>query len=233
MAFSIKPNHTIKIPTNEILDFGNELSILSDGTVNLDEKLIKTGGLLGISRETLSKIKLSSDPIQQNNMELINNLNITLDNYPSDELPPQLIDYIDQIKIQLINTTSFNELPTYFNLLLSTPHISVSTNVSNEVSTHVSYNITDVNYGSDVDYDSDVDYESYNISDNDDELESVSDLNSLIITSDQIKNDVCVICFCQLHETVIQTKCNHQYHLTCIEQWYQIKNLCPLCKSVI
>jgi hypothetical protein len=59
------------------------------------------------------------------------------------------------------------------------------------------------------------------------------DLSSLIITPNLIKNDICVICFCQLNDTVIQTTCNHQYHLHCITQWYQIKNLCPLCKNVI
>ena len=232
MAFSKKPNHTLQIPSAEILNFSTDLTNIADVTVNLNEKLIKTASLLGISQNTLSKMMLSSDPLQLNNMALINNLNVSLDNYIFDELPPQLIDYIDQIKIQLTNTTTatFEDLPSYFNLLLS--NTSTITTITPTTPT------TPITPAISYDYDTD-DYETYNDSDDNDSNDNDSDdnneidLSSLIITPDLIKNDICVICFCQLNDTVIQTTCNHQYHLHCITQWYQIKNLCPLCKNKI
>jgi hypothetical protein len=236
MAFSKKPNHTIQIPSAEILNFSTDLTNIADVTVNLNEKLIKTASLLGISQNTLSKMMLSTDPLQLNNMVLINNLNVSLDNYIFDELPPQLIDYIDQIKIQLTNTSTatFEDLPSYFNLLLSNtstittiPITTTPTTPTTPITPAISY---DYNYDTD-EYETD-DYETYNYSNDSNDNDKIN-LSSLIITPDLIKNDICVICFCQLNDTVIQTSCNHQYHLHCITQWHQIKNLCPLCKNVI
>ena len=48
MAFSKKPDHSIRISSMEILNFSTELSTLASVTVNLDERLQKTGELLGI-----------------------------------------------------------------------------------------------------------------------------------------------------------------------------------------
>ena len=231
MAFSKKPNHTIQIPSAEILNFSTDLTNIADVTVNLNEKLIKTANLLGISQNTLSKMMLSSDPLQLNNMVLINNLNVSLDNYIDNELPSQLIDYIDHLKIQLTNTstTTFEELPTYFNLLLSntttitTIPITTTPTIPHTPAISYDYDTDDDTYDDTYDYDTDDDTDDNN------EI----DLSSLIITADLIKNDICVICFCQLNDTVIQTTCNHQYHLQCITQWHQIKNVCPLCKKVI
>jgi hypothetical protein len=252
MAFSKKPNHTIQIQSVEISDFSTELTKFADVTVNLNEKLINTARLLGISQDTLSKMMLSSDPLQLNNMQLINNLNVSLDNYTLDELPPQLIDYIDQIKIQLTTTSStIDELPSYFNLLLSnTPTSSIITPTINNINTYEDNDIYEDNYTYETDddntYEDNNTYETYDYNsyeDDDDNSyeddnnetndDNIIELTSLIITPELIKNDICVICFCQLNEVVIQTNCNHQYHLHCIEQWYQIKNTCPLCKRVI
>ena len=192
MAFSKKPNHTIKVSSDEINRLSDELSILSDITINID--LIRTGELLGISRETLSKMMLSLDPVQKSNVELIKNLKISLENYTLDELPPQLINYIDQLKLEInqSSTGTLEELPSYFNLLLSntTSNINIS---------DINYELTEDENESIDDNESIYDNESINDNESIDDNESYDEiynfdepvkLSSLIITPELIKNDI-------------------------------------------
>ena len=46
-------------------------------------------------------------------------------------------------------------------------------------------------------------------------------------------DDICSICLENLNKyRVIKLKCNHLYHEKCIQQWLNIKNICPLCNGV-
>ncbi|KAL0366637.1 UNVERIFIED_CONTAM: E3 ubiquitin-protein ligase MBR2 [Sesamum radiatum] len=47
--------------------------------------------------------------------------------------------------------------------------------------------------------------------------------------------EICVVCqddLCQENSTVGVVDCGHEYHASCIRQWLQRKNICPLCKAV-
>ncbi|KAK4421530.1 E3 ubiquitin-protein ligase MBR2 [Sesamum alatum] len=46
---------------------------------------------------------------------------------------------------------------------------------------------------------------------------------------------VCVVCqddLCQENSTIGVLDCGHEYHASCIRQWLQQKNICPLCKAI-
>ncbi|KAI3454325.1 hypothetical protein Pfo_010988 [Paulownia fortunei] len=46
--------------------------------------------------------------------------------------------------------------------------------------------------------------------------------------------ELCIVCQDQLyqeHGTIATLACGHEYHVDCIKQWLQGKNLCPLCKA--
>jgi RING-box protein 1 len=57
-----------------------------------------------------------------------------------------------------------------------------------------------------------------------------------------IENDICSICTYDLYDKCtdcidtnnkcisVLGKCNHSYHLHCIDKWIKIKNICPLDK---
>ncbi|KAK4437125.1 E3 ubiquitin-protein ligase MBR2 [Sesamum alatum] len=56
----------------------------------------------------------------------------------------------------------------------------------------------------------------------------------------EIDNDgepkICVVCqddlMCQENSSIGMLECGHEYHASCIRQWLQHKNICPLCKAV-
>lgn len=45
----------------------------------------------------------------------------------------------------------------------------------------------------------------------------------------------CAICMCELEpdEYIYNLSCKHPFHISCLEQWYRRKDICPLCKSHI
>ena len=47
--------------------------------------------------------------------------------------------------------------------------------------------------------------------------------------------DICAICLCDFEDNraIYITKCNHVYHVECIETWFKKKYTCPLCKTPI
>ena len=63
---------------------------------------------------------------------------------------------------------------------------------------------------------------------------SIKDFNKLNKCKYNNKyNKTCTICFdeFELNQTVIQLKCNHNYHINCIKEWLcNNSNKCPLCK---
>ena len=49
-------------------------------------------------------------------------------------------------------------------------------------------------------------------------------------------NNTCAICFddFKLNKTIIQLKCNHNYHINCIKEWLcDNSDKCPLCKTPV
>ncbi|KAK4430340.1 E3 ubiquitin-protein ligase MBR2 [Sesamum alatum] len=46
---------------------------------------------------------------------------------------------------------------------------------------------------------------------------------------------ICVVCqddLCQENRMIGVVDCGHEYHESCIRQWLQQKNICPLCKTI-
>ena len=62
---------------------------------------------------------------------------------------------------------------------------------------------------------------------------------SLLVISDvateEIKDDVCTICLCELcsdnNNQVVSLPCNHQFHSACINQAFHHNRSCPLCRK--
>jgi hypothetical protein len=42
----------------------------------------------------------------------------------------------------------------------------------------------------------------------------------------------CCICLMSLEKDIIELKCGHQYHRSCLETWMRVKQVCPLCNRV-
>ncbi len=61
-------------------------------------------------------------------------------------------------------------------------------------------------------------------------------LERIVLDDYEIDNFTCIICYDEennLINDVVKLKCNHKYHLECINKWLKIKNVCPLCKENI
>ncbi|XP_020256975.1 RING-H2 finger protein ATL2-like [Asparagus officinalis] len=68
-------------------------------------------------------------------------------------------------------------------------------------------------------------------------------LNSLPITTFNSKNFneeedciECAVCLCELsdgEEVRLLPKCNHVFHVECIDMWFHSNNTCPLCRSLV
>lgn len=43
----------------------------------------------------------------------------------------------------------------------------------------------------------------------------------------------CSICLDQNEEEWVKTKCEHKFHKKCIEEWYKIKDKCPICRETM
>ncbi len=188
-------------------EFTESMTKIADATTNLDEKLVETAEILGISRYILSKMILSSNT----SIQLIKNLSQTLEIYS--DLPEQLNEYIIQIR-QHISENPINEdnLPSFFNIICSEPVI-----IQQPRYTQVYDNYSDVN--------SDVD-----------DFTLVPRLCGVLtqVLNESIKDDVCVICLlqlCEVNNTVVELNCVHQFHSDCIQQWLNHKHECPLCKK--
>ena len=109
----ISPKNKIyTISSDDIINVNKQLL---DDTVNIDDKLLKTINILGISKNVLSNILISKDPVQNKKKELIYNLNNLLEHYKIDNLPEQLLDHINYVKLQLlkINNESTITYNTY------------------------------------------------------------------------------------------------------------------------
>ncbi|KAJ6803588.1 putative E3 ubiquitin-protein ligase HIP1 [Iris pallida] len=62
---------------------------------------------------------------------------------------------------------------------------------------------------------------------------SVCLMESLYRSSDQDKEENCVICLEEYKdkESMGKLKCGHEFHSSCIKKWLLIKNACPICKG--
>jgi len=44
----------------------------------------------------------------------------------------------------------------------------------------------------------------------------------------------CTICLLEYtDETKTNTKCNHMFHIECLDRWLQANNTCPLCRHIL
>ena len=43
----------------------------------------------------------------------------------------------------------------------------------------------------------------------------------------------CPICHEKNELPIVQTECDHMYHLDCLENWETIRNDCPVCRNVL
>ena len=58
--------------------------------------------------------------------------------------------------------------------------------------------------------------------------------NNKIENNDSNDDNICIICLCQYDKAdhkVKTLKCNHTLCENCFEQWYQIKESCPICRK--
>ena len=215
------------ISTSTPIDtFGETLSKIADATVNLDENLINAATLLNISSRTLSMMLLSNNPNQIECVTLIRNLSESLKEYPDGVLPDQLSQYIIQLNQHIQNNPILeDDIPSFFELIcpiVRPPSIIYEPNHDHDHDHNDDYNGENDDYNSDND-----DYNSEN-----DNQELNNSVLLISVSEENIKDDICVICFLNLNQEpdVIQTICNHQYHKNCITQWINIKKFCPLCK---
>ena len=102
----ISPKNNIS--SDDIINVNKQFNIL-------DDKLLKTINVLGVSKNVLFNILISEDPVQKKKIELIYNLNNLLEHYKIDNLPEQLLDHINYVKLQLlkINNESTITYNTY------------------------------------------------------------------------------------------------------------------------
>ena len=107
-------NKIYTISSDDTINVNKQFNILDD-TVNIDDKLLKTINILGVSKNVLSNILISEDPVQKKKKQLIYNLNNLLEHYKIDNLPEQLLDHINYVKLQLlkINNESTITYNTY------------------------------------------------------------------------------------------------------------------------
>jgi len=213
------------ISTSTPIDtFGETLSEIADATVNLDKNLINAATLLNIPSRTLSMMLLSNNPNQIECVTLIRNLSESLKEYPDGILPDQLSQYIIQLNQHIQNNPILeDDIPSFFELIcpiVSPPLIIYEPNHDHDYNDN--YNSENDDYNNEND-----DYNS-----NNDNQELNNSVLLISVSEENIKDDICVICFLNLNQEpdVIQTICNHQYHKNCITQWINIKKCCPLCK---
>jgi len=217
-------NKRIVSTSTPIDTFGETLSKIADATVNLDENLINAATLLNISSRTLSMMLLSNNPNQIECVTLIRNLSESLKEYPDGVLPDQLSQYIIQLNQHIQDHPILeDDIPSYFELICpNVRHPLIIYEPNHDHDHNDDYNSENDDYNNEND-----DYNSDN-----DNQELNNSVLLISVSEENIKDDICVICFLNLNQEadVIQTICNHQYHKNCITQWINIKKCCPLCK---
>jgi hypothetical protein len=167
---------------------------------------------------------LSTDPLNNECFQLIQNLSETLSQYNVDAYPEQLNDRINQIKLVIDNLQVDDyTLPSYFNLI-SPPRRLIIINHSNN------------NFIENIDYDYFYDQFVGNLNDelSIEVLENRTELIKTLVIDDDIKDDACPICLSHLRaeidDTITSLNCNHQFHTRCIDSCFECKLECPLCR---
>ena len=52
-----------------------------------------------------------------------------------------------------------------------------------------------------------------------------------IIENNNTKNcDECSICYEEMNNDIVFTKCKHKFHKKCLSEWISYKNTCPKCR---
>ena len=221
--------------------FGNMLTNIANATTNLDQDMKNTAEKLGISTIILSKMMLSTDPVQINFINCIHNISNALKVHQNNELAIQLEQQIDNLRQEINNNQlDENSLPSYFDsLYLYNPNNS-SQDIDNQQQDMYHQQQDIDNQQQDIDnQQQDMYYQQQDMyhqqQDIDHQQQDIDyQVNLIPIDIINIKNDVCVICFGNLNkEKVVETKCKHQYHDNCITHWLRIKNSCPLCNTIL
>jgi hypothetical protein len=234
-----KRNNSTSTPIDT---FGESLSIIANATVNVEDSLTNAATLLNIPSRTLSMMLLSTDPTQIQCVTLIRNLSESLKEYPDGVLPEQLSQYIIHLNQHMQdNPVSEDGIPSFFELICPTVSQPVIINYvpfTNPNDDDDENDIwTDVNTVEDNDEDNDDiwddnwndDDHNYNV----DEEQLHEPIILIPVSEQNIKEDLCVICFINLNQEpdVVETICKHQYHSNCINRWLHVKRCCPLCNG--
>lgn len=66
-------------------------------------------------------------------------------------------------------------------------------------------------------------------------LEKSKPIIKKIVLIDKLENNTCSICFedFELQKEIYQLKCNHHFHIKCMDEWLKQKHTCPLDRSKI
>lgn len=54
--------------------------------------------------------------------------------------------------------------------------------------------------------------------------------SNFVTGENKICEDECLICYDEMNNDIISTKCNHKFHGKCISEWLTYKNTCPKCR---
>uniref|UniRef100_A0A6C0D9M1 RING-type E3 ubiquitin transferase n=1 Tax=viral metagenome TaxID=1070528 RepID=A0A6C0D9M1_9ZZZZ len=219
MAF--QRNTIINTPINNT--FVNTITQFANVTTNIPYELRNTAEIIGIDNNSLSRIVISTDPLNRECFQLIQNLSETLSQYNIDAYPQQLTERINQIR-QLIDNLPVddNTIPSYFSLISPPRRVIIINHTNNNFIQNIDNDFYDDFIG--------------NLNDelSGEELEERVELVRTIVIDDNIKDDACPICLSHLRaeidDTITSLNCNHQFHTTCIDSCLECKLECPLCR---
>jgi hypothetical protein len=221
MSFRRRP--TIYHPS--ATQFGNLLTRISE-VQHIPENLIIAAQKIGISRNMLARIMLSTEATQTEYLQLIRNLSATLEQYPN-ELPEQLQQHIIHLGT-LATPVDDASLPPYFDYIITAEAPPV-------VFVH---DIPEPDFDvPDPDFDvPEPDFDDWHPIGNefDEPYDEPHEVVLTAIPAEGVKDDACVMCLCHLTtEPVSAVSCTHQYHTACIKQWLTVKQVCPLCNQIL
>ncbi len=61
-------------------------------------------------------------------------------------------------------------------------------------------------------------------------LNTINDDN---ISLKSLEDSYCSVCLSSLNDNISKLSCNHSFHTNCINEWFKVKDSCPLCRTCI